>query len=296
MNNRYQKAIESSFLIDDRENNIVSFILNPPQNTMANIVAGMEVVRLMVLKARKEGMTSFFLALFCLDFLTIARCESYVFAAIRDDSEKFLDKVRLYLNSNWQLNGGQGDFPLIENSKYKIVSKLNGAKFSIATASQKSSIRGGTPRNVLFTEFAFYPENNVQKMLAGAVNSVPFLPGTKVIIETTANGETYFKEKWDKAEAKKERKQKEILKPVFFAAKDFYTPGQLTQLHEQSESDELFRQEYPNTPEEAFITTGSPFFDMRSINAQKDASKNREPIYKGDIAMNGTLFTQKENS
>ena len=98
------------------------------------------------------------------------------------------------------------------------------------------------------------------------------VPKGRVIIETTANGFNKFKTYWDDTEL-----DKTPFKPHFYKASDFYDKKFLKE--KERELGRMYKQEYPETPLEAFITSGEPYFDSESMEAYLDMIK--EPINKG---------------
>ena len=57
-------------------------------------------------------------------------------------------------------------------------------------------------------------------------------------------------------------------KPLFYKASDFYSADFLER--EKMRLGNLFKQEYPETPEEAFLTSGDMFFDRLALEYYMD--------------------------
>ena len=153
--------------------------------------------------------------------------------------------------------------------------------------------RSETLTNVHISEYAFWPKDKAA-LLLGIMQSVPDDPNTMVVIESTANGYDHFKELWDGAVS-----GENAWIPVFlpwYLEKGYrkaVPPG--TEWTEEEEalrrdfglddeqlqwrrwciktncgnSVEKFRQEYPNTPAEAFLLSGTPFFDNQALAVQQ---------------------------
>lgn len=151
------------------------------------------------------------------------------------------------------------------------------------------------------SEYAFW--KNAQQVYGSLMQSVPDTPNSMVIIESTANGYNDFKDKWDLAVA-----GKSDFKPLFFAwyemesyRKPYHgeelTPDEI-ELKKQFNLDneqimwrrhkivndcnndiDLFHQEYPSTPEEAFLFSGSSYFKMDNIKKAKE--RKVQPISIG---------------
>ena len=174
------------------------------------------------------------------------------------------------------------------------------------TAGGKGAGRSLTQNNVHLSEFAFWPGNKMETLL-GIMQSVPDDINTLVVIESTANGYDEFKDLWDGAE-----KGENGWVPVFlpwFMEPDYRTPvepgvvwkEEERKLQEQFGLDEkqlawrrwcirtncggdvnLFRQEYPCTPDEAFLLSGDAFFDNDVIMARRNTAP--KPLREGMFA------------
>ncbi len=84
-------------------------------------------------------------------------------------------------------------------AKMRLMELENHSYYQSDSAREFESGRGLTLHDLHLSEAAFYPD--LQRKLTGLLNAVPDDPTTLVVIESTANGQNYFKELWDKAEA-----------------------------------------------------------------------------------------------
>ena len=77
------------------------------------------------------------------------------------------------------------------------------SRLRCATAGGKGIGRSDTLQCVHLSEYAFWPEGSDGKAatLTGILQAVPSMPGTMVVIESTANGYEDFKDRWDAAVA-----------------------------------------------------------------------------------------------
>jgi hypothetical protein len=166
----------------------------------------------------------------------------------------------------------------------------------IATAGGRGVARGETLTVCHLSEVAFWPSAFATANFNGLIQAVPDEPGTAVFIESTANGMTgKFREQWVGA-----TNGSTGYEPFFSAwfesaeyateAPDDFEPtpdeqdliklyglshGQLQWRRRKIATSgvELFQQEYPATPDEAFISTGRPVFNPDYIQ-----QRLREPV------------------
>ena len=141
---------------------------------------------------------------------------------------------------------------------------------------------------------------------AGILQSVPDQADTMVVIESTANGYDEFKDLWDDAVEAWQRGDHDGFRPVFFAwwempeyrrpvPADFQATAEEAELMETYGLDEeqlswrrwcirnncggdldLFHQEYPASPDEAFIASGRCVFDQRAVILRREQVRRRE--------------------
>lgn len=159
------------------------------------------------------------------------------------------------------------------------------------TASNVKAGRSFSLRHLLLSEYAFY--RDAAELGRGLMQSVPDDPGTTIIVESTANGMGGpFYDMWMRAS---DPNGDSAFEPLFFAWWEH--PEYVRQVHPGFETTkeerelatmhnltlpqlawrrwkiandcggslDTFRQEYPSNPEEAFLTSGRPRFDVTSI-------------------------------
>ena len=162
--------------------------------------------------------------------------------------------------------------------------------------------RSETLNNVHLSEFAFW-KGNKNEILDGVMQAVPAELNTLVVIESTANGYNEFKDLWDGAVAGENG-----WVPLFIAW--FHEPKYRMEVTEGTVWDEeeralmeayhldpeqmawrrwciavnchgdkrKFQQEYPSTPEEAFLFSGTPFFNNEDILLRLAAAPEPEDV------------------
>lgn len=244
----YEKFIEQRLSIINKQGQEVPFLLNEPQKKFVELATGRDIV----LKARQEGFSSLIDGAFIGDFILDANSQSVVIADLADNAMGLLERVKYSLSSYEHKT--QMKIPLKYNSKYELVNEVLNSKYQIGTAENSEFGRSKTIKNLHMSEAAFY--KNFRKLLASALQAVR--PDGKVAIETTANGFNEFKEFWDESEMGETG-----FKPLFFRAGDYYPPEFLEQ--KRKELKRLYKQEYPDTPLEAFITSGDLYFDKDAL-------------------------------
>lgn len=202
-------------------------------------------------------------------------------------------------------------------AKMRLMELENHSYYQSDSAREFEAGRGLTLHGLHLSELAFYPD--AQRKLTGLLNAVPDEPNTMVVIESTANGQNYFKELWDKAYSG-ESDYVAFFSPWFeepgyrreFANDADYhefvegigtgpygedeheltevyglEPEQLVWRRWKIRNDfngdlDRFKQEFPATPLEAFMATGRHVFPVHLIRrVQRDAVK--EPIAMGTL-------------
>jgi hypothetical protein len=177
------------------------------------------------------------------------------------------------------------------------------SSYELGTAKNPDSGRGFTAQLFHGSEVAFWPF--ADQILAGVMQAVPDLPGTEVILESTANGvggtfyeyvmDAYKKDgefilifsPWywdsgytDKVPAGFVRTADEIALAAMIANhpdgaefKHDITDGQLAWRRKkikELKSSDLFKQEYPSYVHEAFLASGRPVFDIPKLVEAKN--------------------------
>lgn len=299
---KVKKAIEENFKIINKQSKEVPFLLNPAQQKFLDNLTGYDII----LKARQEGFSSLIIALFTYDFLFVPNSVSMSLSYETKAAEKLLDKAKLYIKYL--------DIPMKYNSRNEMYNEIMGSTFYIGTAGALTTGRGSTINNLHCSEIAFYKD--AQTLMTGLLQAVP--KDGNVILESTANGiGNYYHTEWTKGvngdgayhpHFFSWSEHKEYALPV---SKDFkMTPEEVEHLVEYNLTREQiawrrekiktfstmdeFNQEYPITPEIAFISSGNPVFNLSVLSDMLKEAK--EPKYKGNLLGNKTLLSLEENS
>ena len=252
----YKKAIEENFTIIDKDKKEVPFILNKAQvHFLENLTD-----RNVILKARKMGFSSVLLAVACIKFLLgkNERCVSMSFD--KNASTKQLERAKQFIQSYERINNIK--VPMKYNSKNEMVwqgENEDGTTFTnalrVGTAKSAGFGRGDDITFLHLTEVSLAA--NLEQLLAGAGEAV--VRNTIISLETTANGYNEFKTFWDEASAGARG-----YKAMFYSPEWEYDLEFLAR--KKAELGRLFDQEFPMTPEIAFIASGNLYFDRQSLS------------------------------
>ena len=302
-NINYKKFIEENFMVLDHDTQIpVPFKFKKAQDkyyeSLKKDYGDFDGIRDIILKARQQGFSSFILALFAVDFLVRPYSVSICISHRQDSTDFLFKKVKFYLDCYIEKlaeKTGQNIDVLKKkffksNNRNLIENNLNGASFYVLTAGAKVGGRGNSARNLIFSECAFYQDTELVTAREMVIASSQMVPQGKgmIFIESTANGEgNYYHETWMKA-----MKNESAYRDIFFGWEESYSEEWIEQKRLEISDDKMFKQEYPKTWEEAFITSGSPFFDIPSL---KEMEEHKIPPIKMGRFSTGGYFEEVEN-
>lgn len=291
MRKNYKEFIEEYFAILDRDKQLpVPFGFNPVQAKYYDMLRDehpeMEGVRDIVLKARQEGMSSFILALFTVDFLMTPYSVSICISHRKDSTDLLFKKVKFYIDSYCVKTGIDPKQLLKSDNKNEIENSENNARFYIGTAGAKVGGRGGSAKNILFSECAFYQDTELitaQEIVLGTAQQVPQDRGM-IFIESTANGmDNYYQKTWEQAS-----RGESNYKPRFFGWQEFYSKEWVEKKRLEFPNERMWKQEYPADPDEAFVASGTPYFD--ALLLKEMLKKDHKPLYQGRLAADGNFL------
>ena len=300
--------IEEYLKIRDKKSRVIPFKLNEPQiklyNTIRKLKQEGKPVRILVLKARQMGFSTLTEAILFKEVATKSNVTAGIITHESKATNNLFNMSKLYydnlpeaikpsiMNRNAQ--------ELIFNTKDN--TGLN-SKITCMTAGNGAG-RSGTYNFLHLSEFAFW-EGDKKEAYISLMQTVPNTPDSMAIIESTANGYEYFKELWDKAV----NKETDFI-PFFVGWNELseyqipYTGFELTSEEKELKRiynlslDQLewrrwcirnncggdiqvFKQEYPINPEEAFISTGKCYFDKENIIRRIQETRDVKPKKQG---------------
>jgi hypothetical protein len=190
-----------------------------------------------------------------------------------------------------------------------------GSQISCMTAGSSGVGRSDTYNFLHISEFAWW-QGDAMDTFSGLMQSVPSTPDSIVIIESTARGYNHFKDMWDRAVAGDEDEEGSFI-PVFFPwfeMEEYRKPYRGFKLNPEERelkakynldneqiawrrwciknncggNIDIFRQEYPSNPYEAFVLTGQSVFDKDKINERLEDVE--EPIKRGYFTYNKDVY------
>lgn len=244
-------------------------------------------VRIIVLKARQLGIsTATEGVLFWWSFI-YPGANSLVVSYEASQVEELFQMVRTYWDS-WPFNPL---YKLRRNTQKQLSWEQLMSQLKIATAKNVQSGRGHTIQGLHLSEFAFYPDP--ETLMTGLSQTIPNAHGTIIVIESTANGVgNAFYDKWYEAESG-ESEYTPLFFPWFRHPEYRRTTTLSSDLELDAEERNLknlgcnfealqwrrwaiidlcsgdinkFHQEYPSTPEEAFVASGIPIFVRKYLD------------------------------
>lgn len=297
--------IEGCLKIKTKSGTVVPFRLNDAQRKLYAVAKRQQdagkPVRLIILKARQLGFSTLTEGLIFHACATRRNVNALIVAHREDATANLFRMSKLFYDElpapvKPMLRASNAQELVFENPS-KLRSEREArpglrSRIRCATAGGRGIGRSDTLQCVHLSEYAFWPDGADGKAstLAGILQAVPSLPGTMVVIESTANGFEDFKERWDAAVA-----GENDFEPVFFAwfenpdysmpvvpgtewtpeERDLKAAYRLTDGQLQwrrwcianncGGSLDMFRQEYPASPGEAFLHSGTGVFDNEQI-------------------------------
>ena len=294
-----RKVMEHHAHIINKERKDQLLVFNEAQEDVYRVIAENKAKGkrslILILKARQLGMSTFTEGLGTTMCVMKPNQSMFIMTHEEKASQQLYGMAHYYYENfpDWLKQDAQ-----VIKDNQSLMSFTNGSKIQTMVASPNSS---GTGRGQTFTyahlsEFDWW-NGDALSILAGVLSACT--KDAIVIIETTANGCGNFKKLWDKAVSDKMAGKENEWIPLFYAwntDKQYrkpYTGFELTLEEERLKSKygldneqiawrrskietefagnvALFNQEFPLTPEEAFISSGKCIFDLNVIRERKE--------------------------
>ncbi|MCI5678713.1 MAG: hypothetical protein MR278_01820 [Bacteroidales bacterium] len=289
-----KKYIESFLYIKTKKNEIVRFRLNSAQKRLYDLIMGLQEegrpVRIIILKSRQMGFSTLTEALIYYKTATRKNVNSFIITHKDEATTNLFNMSKLYQEKNQvrpMLKTSNAKELLFENptKNQREKERRPGLKSKIkcSTAGGKGVGRSDTLTNAHLSEIAFWP-GDIGETYSGLMQAVPDTPESMVIIESTAKGFNFFKKMWDDAvagendyvpffaawfEMEEYRRpyhgetltaEEEELKALFGLDNEQIMWRRWCIRNNCNNDIDVFHQEYPATPEEAFIASGTCVF------------------------------------
>lgn len=275
--------------IRDKQGKLIPFVWNKAQRYVhARLQKQLQEtgkVRALILKGRQQGISTYIGERFY--HATSMQGKSAFIVAHEDKATSNLfDMVKRYHENN----------PLAPGTRYsnkqELLFRAMDSGYKLATAGTADVGRSNTAQLIHGSEFAFW--RNPQMHLAGLGNTVADMPGTEIILESTANGlGNAFHLMWQEAEAGRgeyiaifvpwfwQDEYRSTVKPDFVLGPEDVEyqraygldmqqmQWRANKISEYGQGFEwLFDQEYPATPALAFrSSTGNPLLSPNAVAA-----------------------------
>lgn len=310
LKDKVQKIFSSPILwgetfckVIDKRGKKVKFILNPQQRELVNNLEKYNIV----LKSRQLGITTVSCCLSLYYAITKPSSHCMLVSYSADSASTIFDKLKQMYDD---LPNGIKPLELANNRSCLKFS--NGSKITVCTMGSKELARGASLTFVHISEVAFCKEDKVIKQLLAIEQAL--LPDGKIVLESTANGMNDFYNLWNKAENKESLykpfffswiddklmfslEYKEFAKRYKALHNGTLTIDELTEdeqlyygmgatleqlmwrrLKIANSSEEKFKQEFPSTPLEAFITTGNNVFNSEKVSKEYIERSKTKPL------------------
>lgn len=296
LKNDFEFYAKTCLKIRDKTGNIIPFVLNTAQRiALAKIEEQRRehgYTRVIVLKARQQGLSTLINGLLYRETTIHKGYKTLVVAHVGQSTAALFDMTKRF-HDNMPL-------PIKPSTRYRSKRELSfdrlDSSYLVVTAGGDDIARGETLQNGHLSEVAFWPKASAASNFNGLMKAFPPLPGTNLFIESTANGVSgVFADMWRGAVEGEngflpiflpwfitpeyrapvpegfERTYEEMELIERYGSQGLVDDEQLQwrRLEIAKNGRELFKQEYPACPEEAFLTAGSPVFHPERIEEMR---------------------------
>jgi len=321
MNLDKARSLLAKLPVKHRDRNVsVPFILNPNQVKAFDLVkkqySESKWIRAIVLKSRRVGMSSFFDGLLTIHGVARPQAHARIVAHLKQTSETGLFRVPRDLGLGLNQHAECCD---VRARSIIFYHQAGDSLLDLATAGTGAGGRGETLTALHLSEAASFPGDDSFLSLLPAVSKGP---DTIIAIESTAYGRTgigqSFYEFWNSAcagnngyipiflswlddpacrrsadeaeDAPASDLERELMKKPFGASREQIAWMRLTMASECKNEEPKWLQEYPHTPEVAFIATGDPAFPREEIAYA--VSTKKPPLMRGRMKRKGSDKTK----
>lgn len=296
-----------------KQGEITPFLLNPGQiaihKQLEKQLKETGRIRALVLKARQVGISTYVEGRFFWRITQNRNANAFVLSHLAESTNSIFNMVRFFYD-----NVPHPAFkpPISSQSAQTLVFDQLNSRYRVGTARSTQTGRGQTNRFVHGSEVAFYPQG--ADIVAGLLQTVGG-QDSEVILESTANGaggwyydqvmkslrgETewitcfvpwfWMPEYVRKPDPYFRRTPEEEKLATRYKLTDPQLCFRRAKLDELGGTD-LFRQEYPSTPVESFLTSGRCFVEEKALSAAE--SECYSPDFVGEFSQGQLMPLEK---
>ncbi len=297
--------------IKNKSGEIVPFILNYAQKKVLDVYYRIreenKLLRFIVLKARQEGVSTLFEGIIYQRTKNQFNRKAQIVAHEDEAATNLFEMFKRFHEHD------EANAEISHSNEKKLAFRTLQSEINIKSAERGENVkRSDTIQDLHATEVAFW--RDAKTTMLALLQTVPDKKNTLVVIESTANGVGgWFYDTWEgaikgendfipiflgwhelpeytrsfdtqderaKLEANLDEYEREI-KARFNLTLEQLNWRRYTIRNKCNHDEEQFKQEYPITAEEAFVTTGRPVFDNKIVF--KRYNEAREPLLKGDL-------------
>lgn len=301
LKNNFPLYAKHALKIRTKEGDIKPLVLNDAQKMLQDaVIADLKergYVRIIILKARQQGLSTYVGGYLYSQVSQNKARKALVVTHQADATRTLFDMTKRYHEQCPPVLKPSTKY----SSRRELTFDILDSSYIVATAGGEAVGRSETLSYVHASELAFWPSVAAKENWDGLLQAVPNTKGTAVFVESTANGVSgVFYDLWQSAVAGENE-----FRPVFipwFATPSYrfavdkpleYTPEEEKLKAQFNLDDEqlmfrrkkvansgldLFKQEYPATPDEAFLTTGRPVFNPEIVEEMLKVAP--DPIMK----------------
>jgi hypothetical protein len=306
---------KNCWFIRTKEAKITTLVLNRAQRRLLECcydqLKRRGYIRLVILKGRQIGSSTFVEAFL---YWWTSQREAQKALVVAHDKEATKVLFKMTRRGHDKMATALKPSTTASSTTELVFDKLD-SEYRIVTAGGDGVVRGDTITAFHLSEVAWWPKGSAMSNYSGLMDAVPTgraAAGTVGFEESTANGYNMFEEHCTKAIAgesdwelvflpwwwdtsceaepnpgfERSPGEDELATMVLERFGDVLTDANLMfrRLKLAEKGEELFKQEYPSTPEEAFLTSGAPVFNGEVLNQWKTEAV--EPIARMTLMPN----------
>lgn len=200
-------AVCTQTILHKQKGCLVSFVLNVPQRIILEEFEKARLandpLRFNILKSRQFGSSTFIENYF--EWIQIVHktfWNSVICAHIQDPSKRIREMYERSIRNKPDIKGVKMSIRGFQNSQNIKEIPERGCTITVGTALEPNGVRSDAVKLCHLSEVSFFPNtemNNPEKLEASITSSIPEIPYTAIIRETTANGQDYFYTQYTKA-------------------------------------------------------------------------------------------------